>query len=100
MRAVMDIGGFCAEGGPFEIRQRCPEGVPLIMVMGVFGLFGFGALMGWKGAVIGGVYAGPVLLAWPALEAISTIFVRWAQISPSGARHQATPTDSDSQSEV
>jgi len=67
MRAVMDIGGFCAEGGPFEIRQRCPEGIPLIMVLGVFGLFGFGALMGWKGAVIGGVYAGLVLLAWPAL---------------------------------
>jgi hypothetical protein len=67
MRAVMDIGGFCAEGGPFEIRQHCPDGVPLLLVLGIFGLFGFGGLMAWKGAVIGGIYAGLVLLAWPAL---------------------------------
>lgn len=67
MRAVMDIGDFCAEGGPYEIRQHCPEGVPLLMVLGIFGLFGFGGLMAWKGSVIGGVYGALVLLAWPAL---------------------------------
>jgi len=67
MRAVMDIGGYCADGGPYEINQHCPEGIPLVMILGVFGLFGFGALMGWKGVAIGGVYAGLVLLAWPAL---------------------------------
>ncbi len=67
MRAVMDIGGYCADGGPHEINTHCPEGIPMVMILGVFGLFGFGGLMGWKGAAIGGVYAGLVLLAWPAL---------------------------------
>ena len=28
MRAVLDIGGFCAEGGPYEIQTHCPDGVP------------------------------------------------------------------------
>ena len=26
MRRVMEIGGFCAEGGPFVIQHPCPEG--------------------------------------------------------------------------
>ena len=67
MRAVMDIGGFCAEGGPYEIQTHCPEGVPLLMIGGIFGLFLFGGLMAWKGSVIGGPYAALVGLAWPAL---------------------------------
>ena len=67
MRAVMDVGGFCAEGGPYVIETPCPEGVPLLLTLGIFGLFGFGGLMIWKGAVIGGPYALLVGLAWPAL---------------------------------
>lgn len=27
MRAVLDIGGSCATGGPFEIARPCPKGV-------------------------------------------------------------------------
>jgi len=25
MRAVMEVGGYCASGGPYEIRQECPD---------------------------------------------------------------------------
>src|SRR4029079_16937691 len=32
MRAVMDIGGSCAEGGAVVIRQPCPAGVPVVLV--------------------------------------------------------------------
>jgi hypothetical protein len=67
MRAVMNVGGFCAEGGPYVIETPCPDGVPLLLTMGMFGLFLFGGLTIWKGAVIGGPYALLVGLAWPAL---------------------------------
>ncbi|MEO6351063.1 MAG: SHOCT domain-containing protein [Candidatus Limnocylindrales bacterium] len=67
MRAVMNVGGFCAEGGPYVIETACPEGVPLVMVGGIFGLFGFGGLMAWKGSLIGSGYGALVALAWPAL---------------------------------
>ena len=62
MRAVMDVGGFCAEGGPYVIETHCPEGVPLLITGGIFGLFIFGGLMAWKGSIIGGPYGG--LVRW------------------------------------
>ena len=67
MRAVMDIGGACAEGGPFVPVQPCPEGAPAALTLGMLGLFGFGALGIWAGAQIGGGWAALPLLAWPAL---------------------------------
>ena len=67
MRAVMDIGGACASGGPYVPVQPCPEGVALLMPAGMLGLFGFGALGLHGGARLGGGWAGLVLLAWPAL---------------------------------
>ena len=67
MRAVLDIGGFCADGGPFVIETHCPEGVPLLITGGIFGLFGFGGLMAWKGSQLGEPFGALVLLAWPAL---------------------------------
>lgn len=36
MRAVMNIGGFCAEGGPFVIAHPCPEGTVLLLVGGIW----------------------------------------------------------------
>lgn len=30
MRAVMDVGGSCAEGGPYQIAQPCPDGAVLL----------------------------------------------------------------------
>ena len=32
MRAVMDVGGTCAEGGPFVIEQPCPDGSGLLVL--------------------------------------------------------------------
>jgi hypothetical protein len=67
MRAVMDIGGACAEGGPFVPVQRCPDVVPFLLMTGMFGLFGFGALGIYAGAQVGGDWAALPLLGWPAL---------------------------------
>jgi hypothetical protein len=67
MRSVMDIGGACADGGPYVSAQSCPEGVAIVMPLGMLGLFGFGALGFWAGARVGGLWAALPLLAWPAL---------------------------------
>jgi hypothetical protein len=65
MRSVMDIGGFCAEGGPYEIAHHCPQGVAAIMPLSI-----------WGGAIAGGVYLWQTIkhkvpslvwLFWPAL---------------------------------
>jgi hypothetical protein len=65
MRAVMDIGGFCAEGGPFVIEHHCPKGVAAIMPLSI-----------WGGVIAGGVYVWQTIkhkvpslvwLFWPAL---------------------------------
>jgi hypothetical protein len=66
MRAVMEIGGACAEGAtPYVIARPCPKGVPAAVLGGV-----------WGGLACLGVYVAataarqvPSLLpfAWPAL---------------------------------
>ena len=85
MRAVMDVGGFCADGGPYVIEVHCPEGVPLLLIGGIFGLFGFGGLMVWKGSTIGGPYGGLVALAWPALFlSLGWNFLEYALRPPTG----------------
>lgn len=66
-RAVLDVGGFCAEGGPFVIAQRCPPGTPLLVVGGIFGIFLFGGLTAWGSTGLGRPYEGLIWLAWPAL---------------------------------
>ena len=54
MRAVMDLGGYCASGGPYEIEVQCPDGVSLIMFLAFpIGFLGAG-LMVWKGVRLGG----------------------------------------------
>ena len=35
MRAVLDVGGYCAEGGPYVIETHCPEGSTLFLMLGV-----------------------------------------------------------------
>ena len=65
MRAVMDVGGTCASGGPFEIRQECPEGAAWIMPVSIFGglaSLGIGAIGVFKQ---GGPR--PYAFAWSAL---------------------------------
>ena len=63
MRAVMEVGGYCASGGPYEIRQECPDGAWLIVV-GIWG-----GLIGLGFVIAGTFRGGPKLwvLAWPAL---------------------------------
>src|SRR5262245_59156534 len=65
MRGVMEVGGACADGGPYVSAQPCPEGVPLAMLGGLFG-----------GLVFFGIYVYQTLrygipgfasLAWSAL---------------------------------
>jgi hypothetical protein len=67
MRAVMDVGGACAEGGPYRSAQPCPEGVPLAMIGGMFGLFGAAGLIVWFGSQLGKGAVAIVALGWPAL---------------------------------
>src|SRR3712207_8355335 len=65
MRAVMDIGGSCASGGPYEIAQPCPDGVAAIFPLAILaGLVSAGAVAGFGGRFGLGWLA---LLAWPAL---------------------------------
>ncbi|HEV2150351.1 MAG TPA: SHOCT domain-containing protein [Longimicrobiaceae bacterium] len=66
MRAVMEIGGACAEGAsPYVIARPCPRGVPAAVVGGF-----------WAGIVCLGIYIWQTtsrgipnldVLAWPAL---------------------------------
>ena len=67
MRAVLDVGGYCAEGGPYVIAQHCPDGVALLLPLAIFAGIGCAGLMSWKGSALGGPYSGLVLLAWPAM---------------------------------
>ncbi|MBD3362289.1 hypothetical protein GF362_01060 [Candidatus Dojkabacteria bacterium] len=36
MRAVMKIGGYCAEGGPYVITVHCPKGISILMPLSIF----------------------------------------------------------------
>jgi hypothetical protein len=67
MRAVMDVGGACADGGPYASAQPCPDGVPLAMLGGMVGLFGSAGLTVWFGSRIGTGAASIVALGWPLL---------------------------------
>ncbi len=67
MRAVMDVGGFCAEGGAYEIATHCPEGTVVVVPLGIFGLFASFGLAMVGASAVGGPYAALPALAWPGL---------------------------------
>jgi hypothetical protein len=67
MRAVMEIGGACATGGPYVPAVECPEGVPAVTLIGVFGGLAGAFLATACGARIPGPWGAIALLAWPAL---------------------------------
>ncbi|HEX5015438.1 MAG TPA: SHOCT domain-containing protein [Candidatus Limnocylindrales bacterium] len=67
MRSVMEIGGACAEGGPYVPVQPCPDGAPIALIGGMFGAFGAAGLMIWFGSRLGRDYVALVFLGWPAL---------------------------------
>jgi hypothetical protein len=85
MRAVMDLGGYCASGGAYEIEVQCPGGVSLIMFLAFpIGFLGAG-LMVWKGVRLGGGWAGLVGLAWPALFlSLGFNFLQYGVAAPGG----------------
>ncbi len=64
-RAVMDIGGSCAEGGPYVSANPCPDGVPLAVFGGVWGGVIFTAIYAWQ--TLSRHIPGFLALGWPAL---------------------------------
>ena len=67
MRAVMDLGGFCASGGPYVIAVECPDAVLATTPLSIFGAFLAIGLILWGGAALGGSWISLAFLAWPAL---------------------------------
>jgi hypothetical protein len=67
MRAVLDIGGFCASGGPYEIAVECPDAVIASTPLSILGGFLAVGLLLWGAAGLGPGWMGTVFLAWPAL---------------------------------
>jgi hypothetical protein len=67
MRAVMDLGGACASGGPYVPRVECPDAVIATTPLSILGAFGAIGLMLWGGSALGGGWVGLAFLAWPAL---------------------------------
>ncbi len=64
-RSVMNVGGFCAEGGAYNIRQHCPQGIPGVLIGSIWG----GLILAFAYAVVGAFFNIPTLvaLAWSAL---------------------------------
>ncbi len=38
MRSVMAVGGYCAEGGAYQIAVHCPKGVTFLMPLSIFAM--------------------------------------------------------------
>jgi hypothetical protein len=83
MRAVMDIGGACASGGPFVPVRPCPEGVPALMIGGIW--VGMLAAFAYGAATIGSGIPSFVGLFWPALfMSLGWNFLQYAFDPPLG----------------
>jgi hypothetical protein len=67
MRAVMDVGGACADGGPYVSAQSCPDGSTPALLLAIFGLFLFGGIGAVYGSRVGGIWGAAPLLAWSGL---------------------------------
>ena len=53
--AVINVGGYCAEGGPYVIQQHCPKGSAVILSAGIPLLF-----------IVGSLYAMAKPASWPS----------------------------------
>jgi hypothetical protein len=64
MRSVLNVGGFCAEGGPYQIAVHCPKGISIITPLSVLGMVICGII-----AVIPSFKKGPylIILMWSAI---------------------------------
>jgi hypothetical protein len=82
MRAVMDIGGFCAEGGAYVIQHPCPEGAVPATLLGSFGMLLFGAIA-MVGALKVGGYGWLLIAGWTALFAtLGWNFLDYGVVNP------------------
>ncbi len=63
----MDLGGFCASGGPYEIAVECPDAVIATTPLSILGGFLAAGLIIWGAAGLPGAWMSLVFLAWPAL---------------------------------
>lgn len=86
MRAVMNIGGYCASGGPYEIAVECPPGVDLVIILAVpVGILSAG-IVAWRGSRLGRSWAGIAGLAWPVLFlSLGWNFLEYAVRPPDGS---------------
>lgn len=84
MRAVMDVGGYCAEGGPYVIETHCPEGSTLFLTLGPM-LWMLGVFVGFIALSIRAPL--PVFPGWALLfGALGWNFVDYAlHADPGGA---------------
>ena len=86
MRAVLEIGGACASGGPYVPRVECPDTVVAFTPLSIFTGFAGAGLMLWGGSAIPGPWASFVLLAWPALfVSLGFNFLQYGFFPPEGA---------------
>ena len=83
MRSVMDVGGFCAQGGPYEIRTACPQGVAWVIPVSIFGM-----LLSVGISLVGAFSQGgprPYAFAWSALFlALGWNFLEYGVDPPDG----------------
>jgi len=85
MRAVLGVGGFCAEGGPYVIAHHCPGSTAWLIPVAVFAGLGSAGLMGWEGSKLGSPWAALIGLAWPALFiSLGWNFLEFAFFPPEG----------------
>ena len=83
MRSVMDIGGSCASGGPYEISRPCPDGVGWVVPVSIFGM-----LISVGISLLGSFSEGgpkPYVFAWSALFlALGWNFLEYGFDAPGG----------------
>src|SRR5690606_27831424 len=46
MRVLLSIGGFCAEGGPYEIAVHCPDNIEFLAPLSIFSMIIGGFIYG------------------------------------------------------
>ncbi len=67
MRSVLDVGGYCASGGPYEIAVECPDAAGAALTLGILGWFAGAALLAVGSGAVGGAWQVTPVLAWSAI---------------------------------
>ncbi|MEI7742224.1 MAG: SHOCT domain-containing protein [Chloroflexota bacterium] len=67
MRAVMGVGGACADGGPYVSAQPCPDGTAAAMGIGIPVMTLSWFMATYYGSKVGGIWGSAVLIGWTAL---------------------------------